>query len=55
MDGILMVKFNMVNKPINLLRQMLVWIMDEVSLIMQHFGYGYQVWDFHKNIELDLI
>lgn len=55
MDGIHMVKLNINNKPINLQRQMLVWIMEEESLIMPHFGYGSQVWDSHKIIELDLI
>jgi len=55
MDGMHMVQLNMINKPINLQRQMLVWTMEEESLIMQHSGYGSQVWDSHKIIELDLI
>lgn len=53
MDGIHMVKFNMEKIFIILPKLMVVWIMEEVYLIMQLFGFGCQHKDFQEIIELD--
>lgn len=51
MDGIHMDKFNLETNYIALKKLMVVWIMEEVYLIMLHSGYGYQEWVFLEIIE----